>query len=103
MKSKSAQLLSLEDTALVLGIGRSTMYRAVRDGRVPFPVHRIGGKWYVPKRALERFLDGEEPVGEEDAPTRHDAQNRAPVRFDQSPAHRSRGQGPPEAARRAWP
>jgi excisionase family DNA binding protein len=66
MRSKSAQLLSLEDTALVLGIGRSTIYRAVRDGNVPFPVHRIGGKWYVPKRALQRFLDGEEPVREED-------------------------------------
>ena len=37
MRSKSAQLLSLEDTALVLGIGRSTIYRAVRDGKVPFP------------------------------------------------------------------
>jgi len=59
VRSPSAQLLSLEQTALVLGIGRSTIYRAVRDGRVPFPVHRIGGTWYVPKRALERFLDGE--------------------------------------------
>ena len=59
MRSRSAQLLSLEQTALVLGIGRSTIYRAVRDGKVPFPVHRIGGNWYVPKRALERFLDGE--------------------------------------------
>jgi excisionase family DNA binding protein len=59
MTSRSAQLLNLEDTALVLGIGRSTIYRAVRDGKVPFAVHRIGGKWYVPRRALERFLDGE--------------------------------------------
>jgi excisionase family DNA binding protein len=58
VRSRSAQLLNLEETALVLGIGRSTIYRAVRDGKVPFPVHRIGGKWYVPKRALERFLDG---------------------------------------------
>jgi excisionase family DNA binding protein len=66
MRSRSAQLLNLEETALVLGIGRSTIYRAVRDGRVPFPVHRIGGTWYVPKRALERFLDGEEQVRPED-------------------------------------
>ena len=43
MRSRSAQLLNLEETALVLGIGRSTIYRAVRDGKVPFPVHRIGG------------------------------------------------------------
>lgn len=58
MRSRSAQLLNLEETALVLGIGRSTIYRAVRAGKVPFPVHRIGGTWYVPKRALERFLEG---------------------------------------------
>jgi|HubBroStandDraft_6_1064221.scaffolds.fasta_scaffold58280_1 excisionase family DNA binding protein len=68
MRSRSTQLLNLEDTATVLGIGRSTIYRAVRDGKVPFPVHRIGGKWYVPKRSLERFLDGEadhQPSSEE--------------------------------------
>jgi excisionase family DNA binding protein len=59
VSSRSAQLLNLEETALILGIGRSTIYRAVRDGKVPFPVHRIGERWYVPKRALERFLDGE--------------------------------------------
>jgi excisionase family DNA binding protein len=52
-------LLSLEETALLLGIGRSTLYRAVKDDRVPFPVHRIGGCWYVPKAALQRFLNGE--------------------------------------------
>ena len=58
-RTKPPTLLSLEETALVLGIGRSTMYRAVRDGNVPFPVHRIGGYWYVPRAALQRFLNGE--------------------------------------------
>ena len=53
-------LLSLEETALLLGIGRSTIYRAVRSGTVPFPVHRIGGFWYVPTAALQRFLNGEQ-------------------------------------------
>ena len=69
MRSRTAQLLNLEETALVLGIGRSTIYRAVRAGKVPFPVHRIGGKWYVPRRALERFLDGgaDEQEADDDA------------------------------------
>jgi excisionase family DNA binding protein len=58
-RTKPHTLLSLEETALLLGIGRSTMYRAVRDGNVPFPVHRIGGYWYVPRAALQRFLNGE--------------------------------------------
>jgi hypothetical protein len=30
-------------------------------------VHRIGGKWYVPKRALQRFLEGKDPEGSEPA------------------------------------
>jgi hypothetical protein len=48
MRSRSPQLLSLEETALVLGIGRLTIYRALCDGRVPFPVHRIGGSGTSP-------------------------------------------------------
>jgi excisionase family DNA binding protein len=56
-------LLNVEQAALVLGIGRSTLYRAIREGKVPFPVHRIGGSWYVPRRALERFLNGESAEG----------------------------------------
>lgn len=59
MKPRIRQLLSLEETALLLGIGRSTLYRAVKDEKVPFPVHRIGGCWYVPKAALQRFLEGD--------------------------------------------
>jgi excisionase family DNA binding protein len=57
-RGQSRLLLSLDETALLLGIGRSTLYRAVKDGKVPFPVHRIGAYWYVPKAALQRFLDG---------------------------------------------
>lgn len=88
MRSRSAQLLNLEETALVLGIGRSTIYRAVRAGKVPFPVHRIGGKWYVPRRALERFLDGEGQVEREDEPDGADGLHgswRSP-KFDHGPA-----------------
>lgn len=63
----SRLLLSLDETALLLGIGRSTLYRAVKDGQIPFPVHRIGGYWYVPKAALQRFLDGTESSEEADS------------------------------------
>lgn len=88
MRTRSAQLLNLEDTALVLGIGRSTIYRAVREGKVPFPVHRIGGKWYVPRRALERFLDGAEQVQQELEPHEADGLrgSRRSPRFDEGPA-----------------
>ena len=59
-RTQSRLLLSLDETALLLGIGRSTLYRAVKDGKVPFPVHQIGAYWYVPRAALQRFLDGTE-------------------------------------------
>lgn len=62
-QNRDRSLLSLEETALLLGIGRSTMYRAARDGQVPFPVHRIGGRSYVPKAALHRFLAGHSRAG----------------------------------------
>jgi len=60
MRPRNHLLLTLEETALLLGIGRSTLYRAVNEGKVPFPVHRIGGYWYVPKAALQRFLNGDD-------------------------------------------
>jgi len=59
MSCRSVELFNVQKTALILGVGRSKLYRAVRNGKVPFSVHRIGGTWYVPKRALERFLNGE--------------------------------------------
>ena len=55
-------LLTVEETAIMLGIGRTTMLRAVRNGAVPFPVHKIGGSTYVPRAAVERLLAGEAPI-----------------------------------------
>jgi excisionase family DNA binding protein len=51
-------LLTIEETAVLLGIGRTTLYRAVGEGRVPFPVHQIGGIRYVPRSAVDRLLEG---------------------------------------------
>jgi hypothetical protein len=48
IRSRSPQLLSLEETALVLGIGLSTIQWALRDGRVPFPVYPFGGSGMAP-------------------------------------------------------
>ena len=65
-RNRERLLLSLEEAALVLGIGRSTLYRAVKAGGVPFPVHRIGGRSYVPKAALQRFLEGEPAAADQE-------------------------------------
>ena len=61
-------LLTVEETAIMLGVGRTTLFRAVRHGRVPFPVYRIGGCTYVPRVAVERLLAGELPSAPRSVP-----------------------------------
>lgn len=55
-------LLSIEETAILLGENRATCYRAVKSGNFPLPVWRIGGRLRVPRRAVERLLDGLDPT-----------------------------------------
>jgi len=43
------------EAGLLLGMGRSCAYEAVKNGTLP--AIRIGGRWKVPKIALQRFLE----------------------------------------------
>jgi len=52
-------LLSVEDTAVLLGQSRSSIYRAIDRGDLPLPVFTINGRLRIPRRAVERLLDGE--------------------------------------------
>ena len=61
---REAVLLSIEQTADLLGLGRSTLYRAVDRGDVPFPVIRIGAYRYVPRAAVERLIEAEPSRGD---------------------------------------
>lgn len=51
-------LLSIEEAAILLGETRSTLYRAVKQPDFPLPVHRIGKRLRIPRRAVERLIDG---------------------------------------------
>jgi excisionase family DNA binding protein len=51
------QVLSVEEAARALGLGRNSAYQAVQRGEIP--VIRIGRRLVVPKAALERLLAGE--------------------------------------------
>jgi excisionase family DNA binding protein len=62
----SKPLLSIEETAILLGETRSTLYRAVQAGRLPLPVYVIGRRLRIPRRAVERLLDGLPPAAEDD-------------------------------------
>jgi excisionase family DNA binding protein len=48
--------VSVPAAGRVLGLGRNAAYRAAKDGSLPSI--RVGGRVLVPKRALERLLDG---------------------------------------------
>jgi excisionase family DNA binding protein len=57
--SRPLPLLSVEETAVLLGETRSTLYRALKAGTFPLPVFRIGGRVRIPRRAVERLIDGD--------------------------------------------
>jgi len=60
-------LLSVDDTATLLGQSRSSIYRAIERGDLPLPVFTINGRLRIARRSVERLLAGELPLstGEE--------------------------------------
>lgn len=55
----SLALLNVEEAAALLGVARDTVYRAIRAGTLPLPVYVIGRRMRIPRRAVERLLEGE--------------------------------------------
>jgi excisionase family DNA binding protein len=51
---ETGKLLSVEQAAVYLGIGRGSAYEAARKGEIP--TVKIGRRVLVPLAALERFL-----------------------------------------------
>jgi excisionase family DNA binding protein len=60
--SVAKSLLSVEEAAVLLGVDRTTCYRAIRGDTFPLPVVRLGGRIRIPRRAIERLLDGADPA-----------------------------------------
>jgi excisionase family DNA binding protein len=54
------RVLSVDEAGRVLGVGRSTMYGAIRRGQVP--ALRIGRRIVVPGAALVRLLETATPL-----------------------------------------
>lgn len=57
-------LVSVGEAAVALGISRTTTYQMLREGRFPVRVIQIGGRYRVPRRDLERFIEGGEQPSE---------------------------------------
>jgi excisionase family DNA binding protein len=57
-----APLLSVDETAIILGTSRSSIYRSIERGDLPVPVFKINGRLRIARRAVERLLAGELPL-----------------------------------------
>jgi excisionase family DNA binding protein len=46
-----------DEVALLLALSRRTIYRMIRDGRLPSVKLGVSGPWRVPQRSLSSLLD----------------------------------------------
>ncbi len=60
-ESLERQVLTVPETARILGISRSTCYDAVKKGQLPVVV--VGRRYLIPRVALERLLMEAAPKG----------------------------------------
>jgi len=58
-KRAAADVISLEEVAARLGIGRNQAYSFVQEGKIP--ALRFGRRWLIPRVAFDRLLSGESP------------------------------------------
>ncbi|MGO9584438.1 MAG: helix-turn-helix domain-containing protein [Acidimicrobiales bacterium] len=54
-RSSSPLLFTVAEAAETLGMGRSTLYAAIKSGSCPLTVTRIGKRIRIPRAALERL------------------------------------------------
>ncbi len=62
MDEKIGDILTIEELSVYLKIPKSTLYKLVREGRVPS--QKVGRHWRFRKVAIDRWLDetrAEEP------------------------------------------
>ena len=55
--ASSRPLLTVSQTAVLLGCDRSTLYKAIGTDRFPLPVVRLNRRILIPRVAVERLLD----------------------------------------------
>ena len=59
MDEKLGNVLTIEDLSAYLKIPRSTLYKLVREGKIPS--QKVGRHWRFRKETIDRWLD-ETPV-----------------------------------------
>ncbi len=56
---ETGDVLTIEDLSVYLKISKSTLYKLVREGKIP--CQKIGRHWRFHKEAIERWL-GNDPM-----------------------------------------
>lgn len=59
-----ANLVRIPEAARRLGIGRSTAYRLIKEGKWPTALVRIGGSQLVPRAEIDRLSSPSVPATE---------------------------------------
>lgn len=55
MPTKPGDILTIDELSAYLRIPKSTLYKLVRDGRIPS--QKVGRHWRFRKRAIDRWLE----------------------------------------------
>jgi excisionase family DNA binding protein len=55
MDEKPGDVLTIEELSVYLKIPKSTLYKIVREGKVPS--QKVGRHWRFRKKAIDRWLD----------------------------------------------
>lgn len=59
MDEKPGDVLNIEELAAYLKISKSTLYKLVREGKIPS--QKVGRHWRFRKKAIDRWLEETRP------------------------------------------
>lgn len=60
--TRSKAFLSVDEVAALLGLSRATLYRSIQRRDFPLPVVTLNARLRVPRRAVDRLLEGLDPA-----------------------------------------
>jgi len=59
MEPISSEILTIDELAVYLKISKSTLYKLVREGKIPS--QKVGRHWRFKKTAIDRWLEDTKP------------------------------------------
>jgi excisionase family DNA binding protein len=60
MDESSGNVLTIEELAIYLKISKSTLYKIVREGKIP--AQKVGRHWRFRRQAIDRWLEEARPT-----------------------------------------